>query len=175
MRESFEPALGKPLPHQNAQWRNEWRDLVMLCNRTDSAQNQRTVCSFFSLKAAFPGYHPLNSSNIRKFKGQLCVAVLLVVLFVIGVIDAIVGFNLKENMANHFQVQEKQAKQRIDDRLASLDDDVKQSLAQIDIQMRSNIARNFETPAIQAIIENVAKAEAKGILETEVRPAVDSF
>jgi len=110
-----------------------------------------------------------------KFKGQIFGAVLLVVLAVIGVIDAVVGFNLKQNMAEHFENQEKQAKKKIDDHLGSVDEDIKKSLAQADSQMRSNIARNFEATNVQVIIENVAKAEAKGILEAEVRPAVDSF
>src|SRR6185369_4766809 len=82
---------------------------------------------------------------------------------------------LKQNMAEHFENQEKQAKKKIDDHLGSVDEDIKKSLAQADSQMRSNIARNFEATNVQVIIENVAKAEAKGILEAEVRPAVDSF
>lgn len=110
-----------------------------------------------------------------KFKGQLCFAVFIVVLAVVGVIDAIVGFNLKESMSSRFLNQENQAKQRIDEHLASLDGDVKRRLSEADTQMRTTIARNFETPVIQGIIENVAKTEAKGILEKEVRPAVETF
>ena len=110
-----------------------------------------------------------------KFKGQLCLAVIFVVLAVIGVIDAIVGFNLKESMASRFSKQENEAKQRMDEHLASLDDDVKRRLSEADTQIRITITRNFETPVIQAIIENVAKTEAKGILEAEVRPAVETF
>lgn len=110
-----------------------------------------------------------------KFKAQIIVVVLLLAVVVIEVSSALFGLSLNARMEEHFQSQEKQAKQRIDDRLKSLDDNVKASLAQMDVQMRSNIARNFETPTIQATIENVAKAEAKGILEAEVRPAVDSF
>ena len=67
-----------------------------------------------------------------KFKAQI-IASVFVVLAVIGVIDAIVGFNLMESMARHFQDQENQAKQRIDDRLASLDDDVKKALHRLTI------------------------------------------
>ena len=110
-----------------------------------------------------------------QFKAQIAGAVILVVLAVIGVIDAILGFNLRECMARRFENQENQARQRIDDHLASLDDDVKRSLAQVDVQMRSNIAKNFDAPAIQSIIQDVSKAEAKDILESEVQPAVDSF
>src|SRR6266513_1914752 len=110
-----------------------------------------------------------------KFKAQIACAVILLVLGVIGVIDAILGFNLRENMARRFEKQENQAKQRMDDHLANLDEDVKRSLAQVEVQMRTNIAKNFEAPAIQVIIKNVAKAEAKDILEAEVRPAVDNF
>ena len=110
-----------------------------------------------------------------KFKAQIIGAVLLVVVTVIGVIDVIVGFNLKESMTEHFQTQEMQAKQRIDQRLADLDDDVNKSLALIEVQMRSNITRNFEAPVIRTVIESVAKSEAKSILEGEVQPAVDGF
>ncbi len=110
-----------------------------------------------------------------KFKAQIIGTVLLVVLAVIGVIDAILGFNLKESMTKHFQTQEMQAKQRIDQRLEDLDEDVKESLALIEVQLRSNITRNFEAPVIREVIESVAKSEAKSILEGEVQPVVDDF
>src|SRR6266487_2289634 len=44
-----------------------------------------------------------------KFKAQIAAAVLLLVLAVIGVIDAIVGFNLRDSMTTHFQNLETQA------------------------------------------------------------------
>ena len=110
-----------------------------------------------------------------KFNARIITAVVLVAVVVIEVTSALFGWSLNEKIAKDFQNQEKQAKDKIDDRLKGLDQDVKQSLAQVDYQMRSNIVSNFETTNIQAIMENVAKTEAKALLETEVRPAVDSF
>jgi hypothetical protein len=68
-----------------------------------------------------------------------------------------------------------QATNRISERLAGLDDDVSNTLAQVDVQMRSIIANRFEGSNVQAIIQDVAKVEAKNILEREVQSAVKGF
>lgn len=110
-----------------------------------------------------------------KFKVQIAGAVIILVLAVIGVIDAIVGFNLKDKMAEHFQTLETQATNKINTSLTNLDDDVRKTLAQVDSQMRSNIVQRFETTNIQTVIQDVAKDEAKRLLEKEVQPAITSF
>ena len=114
-----------------------------------------------------------------RFKVQIVavstLVVLSVVLTVIGVVDAIVGFNLRDKVTEHFQTLETQATNKINTSLASLDDDVQKTLAQVDGQMRSNIAHSFETTNIQAVIQDVAKDEARRLLEKEVQPAVTSF
>lgn len=110
-----------------------------------------------------------------KFKAQIAGAVILLVLAVIGVIDAVVGFNLKDKMTEHFQTLETQATNKINTTLANLDADVRKTLAQVDSQMRSNIVQRFETTNIQAVIQDVTKDEAKLLLEKEVQPAVTSF
>jgi len=157
------PACGKPIS-------DETKQFCPACEKLELSDKFNKE-DFDRLSQVVSG----RLSSDWKFKAQIIASVLLVLLFVIGLIDAVVGFNLKESIQRHFQSQENQARQRMDDRLASLDDDVKSTLAQIDVQMRSNIARNFEAPAIKAIIENVAKAESKRILEAEVRPAVERF
>lgn len=110
-----------------------------------------------------------------KFKAQIAGAVIVLVLAIVGVIDAIVGFNLKEKMAAHFQALEYQATNNISTSLAKLDADVHKTLSQVDSQMRSNIAERFQTTNIQVVIQNVAGDEAKRLLEKEVQPAVTSF
>jgi hypothetical protein len=158
------PACGQPVPDEAKQFCPACEKLELSGSKLSNEDFER-LSQLVSVKLG---------AN-RKFKTQIIASVMLVVLFVIGVIDAIVGFNLKENLARHFQNQEDQAKQRIQDHLASLDDDVKKALDQVDVQMRRNIVRKIEAPAIQSIIQDVVKVESKGILEAEVRPAVDRF
>jgi hypothetical protein len=158
------PACGQPLSDETKQF----------CSRCEALE----LCAKKLSQADLEQLSHIVSKKMKadwKFKAQIAGAVILGVLAVIGVIDVMLGFNLRENMAKRFENQESQAKLRIDDHLAKLDYDVKSALAQVDLQMRSNIVRNFEAPVIQAIIQDVAKAESKGILENEVRPAVDSF
>ena len=118
------PGCGQPLA-------DEAKEFCPRCEKLELSPNKLTADELQQLSQ-------IVSERLKadwKFKAQIFGAVLLVVLAVIGVIDAIVGFNLKENMADHFQNQEKQAKSRMDGRLSSLDEDVKRSLAQIDVQM----------------------------------------
>ena len=110
-----------------------------------------------------------------KFNARVIAIVLASLIGVISIIDVLIGFNLKEAMTSHLKTQEIQATNRIADHLSSLDRNVSNTLAQVDVQMRSNVVRRFEAPAVQAIINDVAKAQAKGMLEEEVRPAVESF
>ena len=110
-----------------------------------------------------------------KFKAQIVGAVILLVLAIIGIIDAILGFNLKDNMAEHFRNLESQATNKINASLGDLDKNVQTTLARVDNEMRSNIIQRFGATHIQAVIQDVAKEEAKLILESEVQPAVTSF
>ena len=162
------PACGRPVT-------DEAKEFCPACEKLDLSASKFT-------KEDFELVSQMVSERLKadwKFKAQIVFfafgSVFTLVLLVISLIDAVVGFNLKESMQRHFQHQEQEAKQRIDERLESLVEDVKKTLAQLEVQMRSNITRNFEAPAIQAIIEDVAKVESKGILDAEVRPAVDSF
>ena len=84
-----------------------------------------------------------------KFNIRTIGSVFAVVMLVIGLIDATIGFTLKETMARHFQDQMIQATNRINESLTSLDNDVRAALAQVDIQMRSNIIRAFDDIALK--------------------------
>lgn len=120
----------------------------------------------------------LISDNLKRdwrFIGKIIGVVSAIILVIIGVVDAIIGFSLKERMAQHFQSQETLTRSRITEHLATLDTETSNTLAQVEVQMRSNVAKHFEAPAIRATIEQVGKVQARGILEAEVRPAVSRF
>jgi hypothetical protein len=159
------PACGQPVADETKQFCPKCEKLPQLSDSGISSEDFERLSQHVSERL----------KGDWKFKAQIAIAVIVLVLAIIGVIDAIVGFNLKENMAAHFQNLEIQATKRINERLVGLDDDVSNTLAQVDVQMRNIIANRFEGSNVQAIIQDVAKVEAKNILESEVQPAVKGF
>lgn len=159
------PACGQPVADESKQFCSKCEKLPQLVNSGFSSEDFERLSQDVSKRL----------KGDWKFKAQIAIAVILLVLAIVGVIDAIVGFNLKESMAAHFQNLEIQATTRINGRLDILDNDVSNTFARVDVQMRETIANRFEGSNVQAIIQNVAKVEARGILESEVQPAVKSF
>lgn len=158
------PGCGSPVS-------NEARQFCPKCEQLDLSDAKLSKDDLDRLAALVS----VKLSRDWKLLGKTIAAVFAGLLVLVGVIDAVIGFNLKESMAVQFQKHEFEAKKTMEDRLDGLDGDIKRSLAQVDVQMRSNITWEFEAPAIQAIVQDVAKTEARAILEGEIQPAVDRF
>jgi uncharacterized membrane protein YvbJ len=87
------PACGQPIADESKQFCSKCENLSQLTSSGFSSEDFERLSQDDSKRL----------KSDWKFKAQIAFAVILLVLASIGVIDAIVGFNLKESMATHFQ------------------------------------------------------------------------